>query len=1200
MKITLFGPPVPPRVIRCLALVATALLALLTIQPLQAVPAGSRTRVTFANSVRPVATTVQAGHANISRMALRADETSAPITVEVALKMRHLGDLQARIGQGELISDAEMDSTYFPTEEDHARVLAWVQSQGLSVTRTDRNRLAIFAKGSVAQVAQAFEVTFARVARDGREYTSAVSTPSLPSDISAAIVGIHGLQPHLKKKVLTTPQSILHPDAGAGFTGYNAGQISSAYNAAGLTLTGAGQTVAVYALGYPQTSDLNSFWKSQNVAQTSANVVQVNVAGGPATNSVSDYVEEATLDVEWIGALAPAATIRIYAANENDQAENDEILQQIAADAPSQPTMHILSISVGGNELEVDSDYLEIEAQYMANLARLGLTILSADGDDGSKPDGVLQTTYPTSDPSVTGVGGTTLNLNGVGAVTSESAWNSTGGGISAVFSRPSWQAGTSLPTGSMRLVPDVAADGDPNTGVTVTYNGKSEVVAGTSLSAPIWAGFCALINQSRQAAGQTALGFLNPRLYPLLGTSALRQITTGSNGTYSAAAGYNLLSGVGVPNVAALLTATLPVNSSVNISSQLANSVVTVGQPATFFINATGALPLTYQWQRKAAGSSTWASLTDSTTYSGSTTTQLIVTGTTAAMTGDQFQCIVSNSSSTATSAPAMTLTVNTTGVTTLAGFPGSAGTTNGTGRAARFNFVGAVRVDAQDNVYVADPANSLIRKVTPAGVVTTVAGLAGIAGSIDGSTSVATFNNSGGVAVDSTGNVYVADSGNYTIRKISSSGTVSTLAGSAGNSSHLDGTGPAARFTDPENLCVDSTGNIFVADGKGYCIRKVTPAGVVTTVAGGLQGQADGTVTAAQFGLLTGIAVDATGNLYVCDNTYSTIRKVSVTGQVTTIGGVPTLTGNVDGPAVASTFNAPGGLCVYKSGNVFVADSFDDTIREITPAGVVTTVAGSPEDDGATDGPLAVALFSTPSDITVDANGVLFVADGTNYTVRRIVVSAVAPPVITTQPQNQVALPGAPATFSVVATGTGPLFYQWYFNNQGIQGANSATFTLASAGNAYVGNYSVAVYNDGGAVVSNVATFMLGVTNPTITTQPTGLTVAAGASFTLNVVASGNSLTYQWYINGTSLPGATSSSLTISNAQAANAGSYTVLVSNSAGAVSSGSAPVTVTAVASSGGGGGGGAVSGWFYVGVSVLALARYGQRRRRARA
>ena len=178
-------------------------------------------------------------------------------------------------------------------------------------------------------------------------------------------------------------------------------------------------------------------------------------------------------------------------------------------------------------------------------------------------------------------------------------------------------------------------------------------------------------------------------------------------------------------------------------------------------------------------------------------------------------------------------------------------------------------VAVDGAGNVYVADHGNDEIRKITPAGVVTTLAGAAGQAGSADGTGSAARFYDPAGVAVDSAGNVYVADAGNDEIRKITPAGVVTTLAGAAGQAGSADGTGSAARFYIPHGVAVDGAGNVYVADTENDEIRKITPAGVVTTLAGaaGSIGSADGPGSAARFFQPYGVAVDSAGNVYVAD---------------------------------------------------------------------------------------------------------------------------------------------------------------------------------------------------------------------------------------------------------------------------------------------------------------------------------------------
>ena len=166
--------------------------------------------------------------------------------------MRNFDEMQARIARGELISPQEKEARYYPLAADHDRVVQWLKGQGLEVTRTDDNRLAVFGRGPVSKVATAFQVAFARViAADGREFTSAVSSPSLPQEISPVVLGIHGLQPHIRKRPLSTSRPS-QPNPNINLSGYLPADISTAYDANGVGLTGAGQTIAVCSLAFPQ------------------------------------------------------------------------------------------------------------------------------------------------------------------------------------------------------------------------------------------------------------------------------------------------------------------------------------------------------------------------------------------------------------------------------------------------------------------------------------------------------------------------------------------------------------------------------------------------------------------------------------------------------------------------------------------------------------------------------------------------------------------------------------------------------------------------------------------------------------------------------------------------------------------------------------------------------------------------------------
>ncbi len=327
---------------------------------------------------------------------------------------------------------------------------------------------------------------------------------------------------------------------------------------------------------------------------------------------------------------------------------------------------------------------------------------------------------------------------------------------------------------------------------------------------------------------------------------------------------------------------------------------------------------------------------------------------------------------------------------VTTLAGSANAQwGSSDGTASAARFYDPNGVAVDSAGNVYVADTQNEDIRKISRSGIVTTLAGSAGQSGSSNGTGSAAMFDWPHSVAVDSAGNVYVADQFNQEIRKITPSGVVATLAGSAGQYGSSDGTGSAASFYTPEGVAVDSAGNVYVADAGKDVIRKITPSGVVSTLAGsaGQQGFSDGTGSTARFSTPVGVAVDSAGNVYVADQ-WNAIRKITPAGVVSTLAGSASdQWGYSDGTGSAARFNYPAGVAVDSAGNVYVADEQTDLIRKITPSGVVTTLAGgSPGVSGSNNGVGSAASFCLPMGVAVDSAGNVYVADTYNDDVRQI----------------------------------------------------------------------------------------------------------------------------------------------------------------------------------------------------------------------
>lgn len=354
---------------------------------------------------------------------------------------------------------------------------------------------------------------------------------------------------------------------------------------------------------------------------------------------------------------------------------------------------------------------------------------------------------------------------------------------------------------------------------------------------------------------------------------------------------------------------------------------------------------------------------------------------------------------------------------VTTFAGSASMTGTTDATGGAARFNTPSGITRATNGDIFIADTNNYTIRKITTGAVVTTVNGFAGAG---DGTTNgaaltAAKFTNPSHLVVNSSGIIYVADTGNHLIRAISTSGVVSTLAGSAGVSGYTNATGTSAKFSNPNGVAVDSLGNIFVADIDNNAIRKITSGGVVTTFAGstaGVAGTTDATGTAARFEGPTDIAIDSSDNIYVTDTSNHTIRKITSGGVVTTIAGSAGVSGDTDGTGSGARFYYPEGIALDTSGNIYVGSNA--TVRKITSGGVVTTLAGLAGTTDDIDGIGTNARFSYIVSIAVDSQGGIYVADSNNFKIKKITSGGSVTTIAGTSSLNKVSLGKLPGTLS------------------------------------------------------------------------------------------------------------------------------------------------------------------------------------------
>ncbi|KUM72154.1 S53 family peptidase [Streptomyces griseorubiginosus] len=447
---------------------------------------------------------------------------------------------------GHYLTKAQFAARFGRTDAEVKQLTRYLHAQGLTVGKVHAGNLLVDATGTAAQLEKAFgtKLSTFKDARSGRSFYANDSAPTLPTALASLVSDVAGLNNHAQLHHQAVPRTV-SPHNGPG-GGYTPAQLKGGYNVSG-TYTGSGQKIALIEFDGFQQSNITKYDTNYGLGSPTPTVSKVDGGSG----ALGDGQVEVELDIEVLHAIAPKAGVTVFEGPNSDAGEVDTYQAIVDSGIPT------TSISWGAAEsARTTSNINAVDAVFKAGAAQ-GLGFYAASGDDGSDDagDGGTSVDYPASDPYVTGVGGTKLTVTSANAFSKEVAWSGGGGGKSSVFKIPSWQTAVQKSAGGgFRQVPDVSAHANPSPGVSIYSQGSWSSVGGTSAAAPEWAAFAALYNQQAAAAGKANLGFANPALYAANGTG-FHDITSGSNGAYSAATGWDFTTGWGSYNAATLAT---------------------------------------------------------------------------------------------------------------------------------------------------------------------------------------------------------------------------------------------------------------------------------------------------------------------------------------------------------------------------------------------------------------------------------------------------------------------------------------------------------------------------------------------------------------------------------------------------------------------------------------------------------------------
>lgn len=550
------------------ALVFTAVLAVTVGSARQAAPAAGRK--VFTNSVIPLPDKPgPAPHGLVVSAAVQDHKSDKmDILFSLAIPKEARAKLEEKVLKGEVVDPKDLVKDSAPKPEDVKGLSKWLKDEGFEITHTTPDQTSVYARGTVAQIEKSLAVKMIRVTKNGLTYNAAQNAPSLPETVGAGVQAVIGLQPFrqaTKHSRVHRPVFPLMPTTStANAPPYLVKEVLKAYNADTLGVTGRGQKIAILIDTLPLDPDTAHFWSKNSLPVVPNRVEKINVKNQVPLPPIEEGEE--SMDVQWTSGIASGANVRVYACGSLGFVDLDLGLDRILADATDDPGLRQVSISLGLGEQFLSPDgtldgEIAIERDKFLQLAALGVNVFVSSGDGGSNPDqfgqsgGPQQTEWMASCPFVIAVGGTVLHLTGAGAPASETGWAGSGGGVSKVFDRPLYQNRPGMPPGQKRLVPDVCLLAAPETGAYVRVKGEDRQIGGTSLSAPVWAGFCALINESRTRASKPTLPFLNPLLYPLMESDCFRDITEGTNGGFMAGPRFDMVTGLGAPHVKNLVT---------------------------------------------------------------------------------------------------------------------------------------------------------------------------------------------------------------------------------------------------------------------------------------------------------------------------------------------------------------------------------------------------------------------------------------------------------------------------------------------------------------------------------------------------------------------------------------------------------------------------------------------------------------------